>query len=208
MSRKQYIDENTITAPLLALLDIAEELFAEQGYAGTTIRQIAGAAKVNSATVNYYFGSKEALYNLIFTLRLQELSKAMDAVHFCTENLDKFEMFLNQYISHIQSYKNFHKLLLREYSLLSSQELDSSIISRHIFDNLKLLQQIVTGHQSSGSNLKIDITLFCVNVIVLTPRLVLENRSPFNLIDVLEGTESKLPIIQRIKKYFYSQLCD
>lgn len=190
----------------MTLLDTAEKLFAERGYSGTTVRQIAGAAKVNSATVNYYFGTKEALYNLIFTLRLQELSKAMKQVHLCSKTEDKFEMFLNQYISHIQRYQNFHKLFLREYSLLSSKELESSVISRYSFDNLKLLQQIVSIHAGQSSNRKIDVTLFCVNVIVLTPRLVLESRAPFNLIDVLEGSGGSLPIVQRIKKYFYSQL--
>ena len=208
MSRKQYIDENTITSPLVKLLGTAEKLFAEQGYAGTTIRQIAGAAKINSASVNYYFGSKEALYNLIFTMRLQELAKAMSKVHECSDSADKLEVFLNQYISHIQTYKNFHKLLLREYSLLSSHEMDNSIISRHSFNNLKLLQQIVTEQAGLDPDLKIDITIFCVNVIVLTPRLVLESRAPFNLIDVLEGSSESLQIAERIKKYFYSQLCE
>jgi len=44
------------------LLDTAEELFCERGYEGTSVRDIAAAAKCNIASVNYYFGSKERLY--------------------------------------------------------------------------------------------------------------------------------------------------
>lgn len=45
-----------------AILDAAEALFAGQGFAATTIKQIGKAAGVNPALIYYYFGSKEELY--------------------------------------------------------------------------------------------------------------------------------------------------
>ena len=44
------------------LLAVAEELFSEHGFEGTSIRELAGSAGCNIASVNYYFGSKENLY--------------------------------------------------------------------------------------------------------------------------------------------------
>ena len=44
------------------LVDAAEELFAECGFDGTSIRDLAAAAGCNIASVNYYFGGKEKLY--------------------------------------------------------------------------------------------------------------------------------------------------
>lgn len=41
-------------------------LFAEQGYAKTSIRQIALAAGVNIAAISYYFGNKAGLYRAVF----------------------------------------------------------------------------------------------------------------------------------------------
>ena len=41
---------------------MAGELFADRGYRNTTIRDIATAASVNLASVNYYFGGKQPLY--------------------------------------------------------------------------------------------------------------------------------------------------
>ncbi|HEY2559544.1 MAG TPA: CerR family C-terminal domain-containing protein [Caldimonas sp.] len=48
------------------LLVAALRLFAEQGYAKTSIRQIAHAAGVNVAAVSYYFGNKAGLYRSVF----------------------------------------------------------------------------------------------------------------------------------------------
>jgi AcrR family transcriptional regulator len=44
------------------LLDAAGALFAEQGFHGTTVREIADRAGVNLAAGHYHFGSKRALY--------------------------------------------------------------------------------------------------------------------------------------------------
>jgi AcrR family transcriptional regulator len=52
------------------LLDVAEQLFCEHGFAGTSVRDIAAAAKCNLASVSYYFGGKEKLYADVWRRRL------------------------------------------------------------------------------------------------------------------------------------------
>jgi len=48
------------------ILDAAEHLIAEQGYSGTSLRQIIGSAGVNLASIHYHFGSKDdLLYELV-----------------------------------------------------------------------------------------------------------------------------------------------
>lgn len=44
------------------VLDAATKVFAERGFHAATVRQICKAASMNVAMVNYYFGSKEKLY--------------------------------------------------------------------------------------------------------------------------------------------------
>ena len=43
------------------LLEAASELFAERGYAGTSMRAVTQAAGVSVSSANYHFGSKQAL---------------------------------------------------------------------------------------------------------------------------------------------------
>lgn len=45
------------------ILEAAASIFAEHGFAATTIRMICGLARVNLAAVNYHFGNKEGLYS-------------------------------------------------------------------------------------------------------------------------------------------------
>jgi TetR/AcrR family transcriptional regulator, regulator of cefoperazone and chloramphenicol sensitivity len=45
-----------------ALLDAAEELFSERGYAAVGIREIAERARANIAAIKYHFGCKSELY--------------------------------------------------------------------------------------------------------------------------------------------------
>ena len=58
------------------ILSAAESLFAQHGFAGTSLRQVTSQADVNIAAVNYHFGSKENLINEVFRRRLDELSEA------------------------------------------------------------------------------------------------------------------------------------
>jgi AcrR family transcriptional regulator len=48
------------------ILDTAEVLFAQKGFAETSLRAITSKAGVNLAAVNYHFGSKEALIQAVF----------------------------------------------------------------------------------------------------------------------------------------------
>ena len=65
------------------ILDAAEVLFAERGFAETSLRTITSAAGVNLAAVNYHFGSKKSLIQAVF-------------VRFLDPLVDEIERQLNQ----------------------------------------------------------------------------------------------------------------
>ncbi|MEP6907757.1 MAG: TetR family transcriptional regulator [Pseudoxanthomonas sp.] len=56
------------------ILGAAEELFAQHGFAGTSLRQVTTRADVNIAAVNYHFGSKENLVNEVFRRRMDDMT--------------------------------------------------------------------------------------------------------------------------------------
>jgi AcrR family transcriptional regulator len=50
----------------IRIIEAAGPIFAQKGFAATTVREICSAAKVNQAAINYYFGNKEKLYKEVF----------------------------------------------------------------------------------------------------------------------------------------------
>lgn len=57
------------------ILDAAETLFAERGFESVSLRHITAEADVNLASVNYHFGSKEALIDEVIARRVQPINQ-------------------------------------------------------------------------------------------------------------------------------------
>src|SRR5690606_7629394 len=60
------------------ILDAAEQLFAEKGFAETSLRLITSKAGVNLAAVNYHFGSKKSLIQAVFTRFLNHCVSSLE----------------------------------------------------------------------------------------------------------------------------------
>ncbi len=67
------------------ILDTAERLIADRGYAATSLRHIIGEAGVNLAAVHYHFGSKEELLDELIRRRAEPINTAR------IETLDRLE---------------------------------------------------------------------------------------------------------------------
>ena len=55
------------------ILDVAEQMFAEKGFFGTSIRDITRESGTRLGSVNYYFESKEALLDAVIKRRFKEV---------------------------------------------------------------------------------------------------------------------------------------
>ena len=89
-----------------AILEAAESLFIEMGYAGTSLRAIAARAGVNLASAHYHFGSKAGLLGAVIHLRVgpanEQRGKNLDALLRETPNPD-VEQLLEVFFSPLAS---------------------------------------------------------------------------------------------------------
>jgi TetR/AcrR family transcriptional regulator len=91
----------------------AEALFADRGFDGTGLRDVAAAVGITSAAVIHHFGTKERLYGMV----LERLVKSLEAYVIETGEtitpetaIQMFERFLDWSFDH----QHFAQLLLRE----------------------------------------------------------------------------------------------
>jgi TetR/AcrR family transcriptional regulator, regulator of cefoperazone and chloramphenicol sensitivity len=97
------------------ILDVARELFAQHGYNGTTVRDIATAAEANLAAVGYHFGSKDALYAEILRAHVGPLGQRIAwACRSTRPPLDRIESIVRAVFEHIQVRPHMPALMARE----------------------------------------------------------------------------------------------
>ncbi|WP_276372627.1 TetR/AcrR family transcriptional regulator [Chryseolinea sp. H1M3-3] len=98
MSKKKIAEPDLSTEEKIK--DAAQRVFMQKGYAATRTRDIAEEAGINLALLNYYFRSKEKLFELIM---LEKLEKFFGSVAPVLNNAEttldqKVILFSNNYI--------------------------------------------------------------------------------------------------------------
>ena len=61
------------------LLDVSRRLFAEKGFEGTSVEEIAARAQVSKPVVYEHFGGKEGIYAVVVDREIQALTRALIA---------------------------------------------------------------------------------------------------------------------------------
>lgn len=106
------------------LLKAGRHLFARQGLTGTSIRDIARSAKVNSSQISYYFGTKEGLYRAclgeIASASLQMTQNVLLPPQTEAEFRIRLQMFLDGIFRLFLEDRDTGLILIREYDRLNS----------------------------------------------------------------------------------------
>jgi len=105
----------------IQIIDVAEQLFAKKGFAGTSVRDIAQAADVNVSMISYYFGSKEKLIEALFQLRMAESRSRLEML-VTDENLlpmQKLNILIDSVIDRLLGNQCFHNIMMRETRYLA-----------------------------------------------------------------------------------------
>ena len=76
------------------LIEATTPLFAEKGFNGVGVRELATAAGVNLSMISYYFGGKEGLYAAVLNEQFTTLRRVAELKNMDTDPMDKFEMYV------------------------------------------------------------------------------------------------------------------
>ncbi len=150
----------------IQILNVAEKLFSEKGFEGTSIRDISKEAKINIAMVSYYFGSKERLLEALILYKTVDLKLQLEnLLQENIEPLDKVNKLIEIYVNRICLNKGIYRVLhfelynkKREKSLQAFTELKKG--------NLKSVESIIKQGQDQGVFRK------DVNIQLITPTII------------------------------------
>ncbi len=162
------------------ILDVAEKIFAEQGYDGASTRSISGEAGVNMAMLNYYFGSKEGLFIAVFERKISSFRTLIQNIG----NDDsksawaKLEWCIDSYVERIMSNSCFQKLVNRELSLNKRSDLTEKltpILMTNVLEFKKIIQEGVDKglfYEDTDVELAITTIFGTKNYIINSPHMV------------------------------------
>lgn len=151
------------------LLNIAGHLFAERGFDGVSVRDIARAAKVNLGAVNYHFKTKEELYMSVFREKIGGVHATFEPFekNFDAPPSEVIPEFVETFMRYVLI-KNQHlvPLVLRELAARHAKRL--SVLANDLFGpNFKILLSYLQHQMDLGRLRRCDPMKCAINLISL-----------------------------------------
>ena len=158
--------ESIFNEKQICILQVAEKLFAEKGFDGTTIRDISKAANINIAMVSYYFGSKDKMLEALIQFRTEDLSiKIENLIKESLSPLEKMNRLIEFYISRINQNKDIYKIMHFELSS-KKRMLNFESFTQVKKRNVASLRTIIKEGQDLGIfNLDVNIDLIAPTIL-------------------------------------------
>jgi AcrR family transcriptional regulator len=172
----------------LQILQAAEKLFAEKGFDGTSVRDIATEADVNLAMISYYFKSKENLMQAIFEERMDQTRIRIENLVLDTslEPMAKLEMLVDEYIDRIMAKQAFHKIVVCE-QVINKNPVILRLVNDLKRKNRESVQKLIRDGQNRGVFRKeVDLTLM-LSVLFGTVSQMLVNKDYYREAQHLES---------------------
>ena len=153
-----------------AILDAAEPLFARQGFAATTIKQIGAAAGVNPALIYYWFGSKDELYReLLRRLFGTLVARGGERLAGTVSPADAVRTVLQLQSEVMQAHPSLPRLLARELADHGGTNVREGIAQLSATVFARLCGLIEGGQRAGLFRADMDARFAAVSVVSLIP---------------------------------------
>lgn len=136
----------------IRILEIAEKLFAENGYDGTSIRKISKEAGINIAMISYYFGSKDKLLSSLIEYRNSGFTLELENVIAKSNNYtEKLEEITSIIITRVNRNRRIYKIIHFQYSRSKDSLFDFETYINQKKNNIKILDSFIKSGQENGA---------------------------------------------------------
>ncbi|MFT3795877.1 TetR/AcrR family transcriptional regulator [Flavobacterium sp.] len=134
----------------IQILQVAERLFAEKGFDGTSIRNIAKEAGINIAMVSYYFGSKEKMLEALIYSRTTDVRMHLENIlKEEAEPMEKVDKLIELYMARVNKNRCLYQIVNSE-SANVKRALNLKSFTEVKKRNLESLKLIIAQGQEKG----------------------------------------------------------
>ncbi len=185
----------------LVIMETAESLFADKGFNGTSVRDIAERAQVNLAMISYYFGSKEKLLEAVFHYRGEASKMTIELIIGSPgiSAMEKVYMLVDNFMDKLMGQQCFHRIMARE-QVLNNTTVITSLILEMKKRNLELIEKLIKEGQENGEfRLSIDVPMMMTTMIGTAHHLVTTKHYYRELSGVQQLTEQEFESFIRAK---------
>ena len=173
-----------MTDKKIHIINHAVELFAEKGFEGTSIRDLATRAGVNVAMINYYFGSKEKLFESLVEERASYSRGILDEIaHNASYSaIEKIEHIIDAYINKLFTNRKFHRVLHQEM-MLSQRETLAQAIVEILYPNTLIIRGVIEAGMEKGVFRKVYAPLVIASIVGTINQVLLSKKMCIKLLD-------------------------
>ncbi len=159
------------------IINVAVELFAEKGFEGTSIRDLAARADVNVAMVNYYFGSKEKLFAAMVERKASYTRGLLDEIvkNRSLSSIEKMDQIVDGYVTRLFANRKFHRVIHQEMMLSHRESLQNAIVD-FLFPNSAMIKEVLDAGMKKGDFKKIDGPLVIATLVGTINQVLLSRR--------------------------------
>jgi AcrR family transcriptional regulator len=134
----------------IEILQVAEQLFAEDGFDGTSVRTIANKATINVAMISYYFGSKEKLLEALVIYRIGNMRLRLEnLLQEAISPIEKIDKLVVYYINQINTNRRIYQIIHFEFSS-KKRVINLKAFTEVKKSNLIVMESIVKEGQLQG----------------------------------------------------------
>lgn len=160
------MEENKIQDKRDYILDVAERLFAEQGFEAVSVREISKEADINIAMVSYYFGSKEKLYEDIIKRKLIFSDRIRNEIEKYETSTEKLFAVVDLYIQRLFDNRQFQNIIFREMAM-NQRSAMSEVILAQIHQNFSFMADIIHRGIKQKEFNKVDVELTVMSIVAI-----------------------------------------
>ena len=155
------------------ILNCATELFVQQGFQKTTVREICRAAEANGAAVNYHFGDKSGLYKAVIEYAIQQKVESQDSPN--SSPAARLRAWISHFVFSCLGQNSDLLSQLMAHEMTKPTEFLALIVERVIAPKFAVLQEIV--EEAAGSELSAQ-RLQLLTVSIVSQSLVYDHCRP------------------------------